>query len=131
MNIKTLAQATGVSSATIRYYETEGILPAQPRQLNGYRLYSADYVDKLNQIKLCQSLGFKLDEIQQLMPTEQPKEHDLILSKLAEKKAITQDLIDQLEDKLKKLSAMHEILSKSWGAGHCLTANEISHLIDA
>jgi hypothetical protein len=65
------------------------------------------------------------------MPTEQPKEHDLILSKLAEKKAITQDLIDQLEDKLKKLSAMHEILSKSWGAGHCLTANEISHLIDA
>ncbi|MGB1245154.1 MAG: MerR family transcriptional regulator, partial [Porticoccaceae bacterium] len=84
MNIKTLAQATGVSSATIRYYETEGILPAPPRQLNGYRLYSADYVDKLNQIKLCQSLGFKLDEIQQLMPTEQPKEHDLILSKLAE-----------------------------------------------
>jgi DNA-binding transcriptional MerR regulator len=131
MNIKTLAQATGVSSATIRYYETEGILPAPPRQLNGYRLYSADYVDRLNQIKLCQSLGFKLDEIQQLMPTEQPKEHDLILSKLAEKKAITQDLIDQLEDKLKKLSAMHEILSKSWGAGHCLTANEISHLIDA
>jgi DNA-binding transcriptional MerR regulator len=131
MNIKTLAQATGVSSATIRYYETEGILPAPPRQLNGYRRYSADYVDKLNQIKLCQSLGFKLDEIQQLMPTEQPKEHDLILSKLAEKKAITQDLIDQLGDKLKKLSAMHEILSKSWAAGHCLTANEISHLIDA
>jgi len=26
---------------------------------------------------------------------------------------------------------MHEILSKSWAAGHCLTANEISHLIDA
>ncbi|MGB1245155.1 MAG: hypothetical protein ACPG88_06980, partial [Porticoccaceae bacterium] len=51
--------------------------------------------------------------------------------KLAEKKAITQDLIDQLEDKLKKLSAMHEILSNSWAAGHCLTANEISHLIDA
>ena len=129
MNIKSLAEETGISSATIRYYETEGFLPAPARQVNGYRTYSTDYVEKLNLIKLCQSLGFKLEEISQLMWGEEPKEHDRILAALLEKQGNIAELIAQLEEKKKKLSALHNVLREAWEQGQCLTANEISKLI--
>ncbi len=129
MNIKNLAQETGVSSATIRYYEHEGFLPAPKRQVNGYRFYSEDYVEKLNLIKLCQSLGFKLDEISQLMWGEEPKEHDRILTALIDKQHNIAEVIAQLKQKKKKLSALHSVLSETWSKDECLTANEITSLI--
>ena len=130
MNIKNLADETGISSATIRYYETEGFIPAPIRQGNGYRSYSDDYVDKLNLLKLCQSLGFKLDEISQLMWDDQPKEHDPILAALLEKQNNIAEVIAQFEEKRKKLAVLHDVLSKAWNAGKCLSTDEISELID-
>jgi MerR family copper efflux transcriptional regulator len=131
MNIKNLAEETGISSATIRYYETEGFIPAPLRQVNGYRSYTTDYVDKLNLIKICQSLGFKLEEISQLMWGDEPKEHERILSALLEKKSHIVEVIAQFEDKREKLSVLHAVLSKAWDAGECLSADEISELIEA
>ncbi|WP_083609432.1 MerR family DNA-binding transcriptional regulator [Paenibacillus sp. P3E] len=42
-----LAQRTGLSMATIRYYEDSGILPVPGRLANGYRIYSEDYLVKI------------------------------------------------------------------------------------
>ncbi|WP_083606912.1 MerR family DNA-binding transcriptional regulator [Paenibacillus helianthi] len=42
-----LAQRTGLSMATIRYYEDSGILPVPERLANGYRIYSEDYLVKI------------------------------------------------------------------------------------
>lgn len=129
MNIKSLSDETGVSSATIRYYETQGFLPAPSRQVNGYRSYTDDYVEKLNLIKICQSLGFKLEEIGQLMWGDEPKEHDLILSAVREKQNTLAEVIAQFEEKRDKLSKLHGVLSRAWAAGECLTTQEISALI--
>jgi len=129
MNIKSLAEETGVSSATIRYYETEGFLPAPLRQGNGYRSYTRDYVEKLNLIKICQSLGFKLDEISQLMWGDEPKEHDRILAALLEKQNNIVEVIAQFNEKREKLSLLHGVLSKAWASGECLSTDEVSNLI--
>jgi DNA-binding transcriptional MerR regulator len=131
MNIKNLAEETGISSATIRYYETEGFIPAPIRRGNGYRSYTEDYVDKLNLIKICQSLGFKLEEISQLMWGEEPKEHDRILAALLEKQSHIVEVIAQFEEKRQKLSLLHGVLSKAWDAGECLSTDELSELIEA
>ncbi|MFT7525701.1 MAG: DNA-binding transcriptional MerR regulator [Arenicella sp.] len=131
MNIKSLADETGISSATIRYYETEGFIPAPIRRGNGYRSYTEDYVDKLNLIKICQSLGFKLEEISQLMWGEEPKEHDRILAALLEKQSHIVEVIAQFEEKRQKLSLLHGVLSKAWDAGECLSTDELSELIEA
>ncbi len=40
LTIGQLAQATGVPTKTIRYYEQVGVLPAPPRSDAGYRQYA-------------------------------------------------------------------------------------------
>jgi DNA-binding transcriptional MerR regulator len=41
MKVSELAEKAGTTATTIRFYEAEGILPAPPRQPNGYRTYDA------------------------------------------------------------------------------------------
>ncbi|OBZ15713.1 transcriptional regulator [Bacillus sp. FJAT-27264] len=62
-----LAKQTGVSMATIRYYEDSGILPPPARIANGYRVYSEDYVVKIRFIKDAQSLGYPLKQIKEIL----------------------------------------------------------------
>ena len=131
MNIKKLADRTGLSCATIRYYEKAGFIPAPSRQKNGYRSYTDDYVDKLNLVKICQSLGFKLEEISQVICDEKPKEHDLILTALLEKQNNVTEVIAQFEEKLKKIVMLHDVLNKTWNAGKCLSTDQISELIES
>ncbi|MGH9027704.1 MAG: MerR family DNA-binding transcriptional regulator, partial [Acidimicrobiia bacterium] len=47
MQIGELAQHTGVSTKTIRYYETIGVLPAPARTPAGYRDYAPHAADRL------------------------------------------------------------------------------------
>ncbi|OKP85067.1 transcriptional regulator [Paenibacillus helianthi] len=62
-----LAQRTGLSMATIRYYEDSGILPVPGRLANGYRIYSEDYLVKIKFIRDAKSLGYSLKEIQEVL----------------------------------------------------------------
>jgi MerR family copper efflux transcriptional regulator len=63
MFIHDLAQASGVSARTIRYYESIGLLPAPPRADNNYRQYGADAVERLRFIVSARSLDFSLTDI--------------------------------------------------------------------
>lgn len=61
-----IAERTGVSVETLRYYEKRRLLTAPPRTEGGYRLYSADAVEQVKFIKQAQSLGLTLEDVQQL-----------------------------------------------------------------
>ncbi len=63
MKIGQLARETGVSTKTIRYYETIGVLPEAERSPNGYRSYDADAVERLRFILDAQATGLTLTEI--------------------------------------------------------------------
>jgi DNA-binding transcriptional MerR regulator len=68
-SIKQLADLAGVSSRTLRWYETLGLL--NPKRLaNDYRVYETDEVDRLQQILFFRELGFGLEEISALMNAE-------------------------------------------------------------
>ncbi|WP_138754509.1 MerR family transcriptional regulator [Paenibacillus sinopodophylli] len=62
-----LAKRTGLSMATIRYYEESGILPAPRRSPGGYRLYADDYLVKIKFIQDTKSLGYSLKEIKEVL----------------------------------------------------------------
>ncbi|SDV05797.1 MerR family transcriptional regulator [Pseudomonas mucidolens] len=62
MRIGELAQASGVSRDTLRFYEQRGLIAAQ-RSANGYRHYPADMLQLVLYIKTAQRLGFSLGEI--------------------------------------------------------------------
>src|SRR5437899_7693749 len=62
-----VAERTGLTAPTIRYYESIGLLKAPPRSATGYRRYSDTTVEELRFIKKAQSLGFSLEEIGEIL----------------------------------------------------------------
>lgn len=69
--VKQLADLSGVSPRTLRYYdEIELLKPAEINQA-GYRLYRQTEVDRLQQILVYRSMGLPLKEIQQIL--DQPE----------------------------------------------------------
>jgi DNA-binding transcriptional MerR regulator len=63
MLIREVAQRTGVSPDTIRYYESAGLLPRPQRASNRYRLYTEADVEQLRFIVGARALGYPLAEI--------------------------------------------------------------------
>lgn len=61
-----VAERTGLSAPTIRYYESIGLV-TPPRSATGYRRYTETTVEELRFIKKAQSLGFSLDEIGEIL----------------------------------------------------------------
>lgn len=66
LQIGELAQKAGVAPSAIRYYESEGLLPAPQRQ-SGWRRYSAEALDRLLVIQTARELGFSIADIRTLL----------------------------------------------------------------
>jgi DNA-binding transcriptional MerR regulator len=66
MRISQLAEASGLPASTLRFYEAEGLLPAE-RTPAGYRSYGADALERLGFIGAAKDLGLPLGEIGQLL----------------------------------------------------------------
>jgi len=70
MQIGRVAQSTGLSVDTIRFYEKQSLIPLAQRTDAGYRVYDESTVDRLQLIGRAQSLGFSLQEIRELLLIE-------------------------------------------------------------
>jgi len=64
-----LAKATGVSPDTIRHYERIGVLPRAPRTMSGYRVYSANAVNRVRIVQRALRIGFTLAELADIFKT--------------------------------------------------------------
>ena len=63
MRIGELAELSGISAKTIRYYEEMGLLPPAPRESNGYRSYSSTALKQLQFVQHAHAAGLTLREI--------------------------------------------------------------------
>src|SRR5437016_7426322 len=62
-----VAQETGLSIDTNRFYEKQGLLKRSPRTEGGFRLFGAGDIETLNFVRKAQELGFSLNEIRELL----------------------------------------------------------------
>ncbi len=67
LKIGELAARTGCEVQTIRFYETERLLPVPLRSAGNYRLYDDTHIERLMFIRRCRSLDMTLDEIRSLL----------------------------------------------------------------
>ncbi|MCH8088007.1 MAG: heavy metal-responsive transcriptional regulator [Chloroflexi bacterium] len=67
MKIGELAKAVGFNPASIRYYETIGLLRHSDRTLSNYRVYDESHVERLRFIKKAKRLGFSLVDIKGIL----------------------------------------------------------------
>ncbi len=67
VQIGEVADRTGLSLRTIRYYEEVGLVTPSGRTTGGFRLYSANDVSRLLLIRRMKPLGFSLDEMRDVL----------------------------------------------------------------
>ena len=74
LQIGEVAQRTGVTQRTLRFYEEKGLLKPPSRLEGGFRLYSEVDIQRVEQIKRLQKLlGFTLAEIKEMVDAEEVK----------------------------------------------------------
>lgn len=67
MRIGQLADATGVTASTLRFYERRGLLPSPQRTQAGYRNYPARAIDRVAFIRRVQACGLTLTHIAEIL----------------------------------------------------------------
>ena len=67
MRIGEVADQTGVTVDTVRYYERRGLLAPAKRRPSGYRVFDATTVERLDLIRSLQELGLTIEEIRQAL----------------------------------------------------------------
>ena len=105
LTIGKLAELTGVTSDTLRYYEKMGLIQHTSRSPAGYRLYDFSMVRVIRFIRGAKTLNFSLRDIKRLLSysiSNQP--HCLIALKQVEKKII------EAEGKLAEFREIREFL---------------------
>ncbi len=93
--IKKLAQLSGVTTRTLRYYDQIGLL-CPTRISNGYRIYGQKEVDRLQQILFYREMGVELKAIAPLIDDplfDREKVLESHLSALLQEKARLESLI--------------------------------------
>ena len=74
LQIGEVAERTGVTQRTLRFYEEKGLLKPPSRMEGGFRLYSEEDVSRVERIKQLQSLlGLSLAEIKEMVEAEEVK----------------------------------------------------------
>lgn len=105
LSIGELAQRTGVSTRTIRYYEELGILPTPERTSGGTRRYPREYVFYVEGARNLKELGFGLEEIAELGKFALTGTFDSERSR-----TILTKKLSELEHRIKVLQRLHDLV---------------------
>lgn len=122
-----VAERTGVTQRTLRFYEEKGLLDPPERMDGGFRLYSDEDISRVTYVRqLQQFLGFTLSEIkemveaeeelQQLAATRRPdREIPERLDRIATSIAALSRQLEVVDHKVTNLTAMKEELGAKMG----------------
>ena len=120
MKIQEFSQLTGLSTKTIRYYESIGILPSPNRTPGGYRDYNGQDVERARFVAGTRSLDLSLDEIRELLAMRDRREAPCrTLLDLIEEKA------NQIEERIQLLKQMEVDLRKLHKLGLTFPTDDI------
>lgn len=108
-----IAERTGVSVETLRYYEKRRLLSAPQRTQGGYRVYSDTVMHQVKFIKQAQSLGLTLDDIQQLATGRLRTNHAASCRKVRD---LLTRRIEDIDARIKELREFRRTLHDHLGA---------------
>lgn len=110
MRIGQLAKQAGVSTKTIRYYESVGLLPEPARTASGYRSYEGGSLERLRFIRDAQNSGLSLAEIASVLELKEAGTSSChhTRSLLSRHLAELDRQIERLRETRRKLTAMAE-----------------------
>jgi MerR family copper efflux transcriptional regulator len=107
MNIGQAAQASGLPSKTIRFYEEIGLLVPERQAGNGYRVYSMADIETLRFLQRARAVGFSIEECRQLLEVyRNPEVRD------AQVHQLLSDYVQRLDQQFIALNSMRANLQE-------------------
>ena len=97
--IRQLANLSGVSTRTLRYYDEIDLLKPKRIGENGYRIYETEQIDMLEQILCYRALGVSLEEISRLLSATNTEKEQVLqrhLIALSERKSQIEFFIENV-----------------------------------
>jgi DNA-binding transcriptional MerR regulator len=135
LRIQEVADAVGLTTRSIRYYEEVGLLEPAARSEGAYRLYDPDDVERLQFIKgLRDDAGFSLAEIGQLLEDETARAANRTRFResrtAAERRAVLRDGIRRIDRQVATLQAKIDRLQSMVDAATTRRTHLESHLAE-
>lgn len=118
LSIGQVAERTGLSVSTIRYYEQCGLVQAA-RSPGGSRRFSRSDIRRLSFVMLLQSFGLTLQEIKEAMahlPIQRAP-------RLQDWRRVSRSIRDRLDQRLEQLQRTRDMLTDCIGCG-CLSLTD-------
>lgn len=124
LQIGEAAERAHLTQRTLRYYEEKGLLHPPTRMDGGFRLYSAEDMDRIDRIRqLKDLLGFSLADIKEMLESddvrlqiraEWRRDADTAekAAKMREAREVTLQQINLLDQKMTKMSEMRAMLAE-------------------
>lgn len=107
IRIGALAQISGCSVPTIRYYEEVGLIPRASRRSSGHRVYASEAALLLAFIRRCRDLGFSIGQTRAFVSMSQGKERDCV-----EARDIAQEQLKAVRAKMLELVGLERSLAR-------------------
>ena len=105
VRIGALAQQTGCSVPTIRYYEEIGLIPRAHRRSSGHRVYDPSAAQLIGFVRRCREFGFTIEQIRSLISLSRNKKRDC-----AEARDIAQEHLNGVRAKMLELMSLERTL---------------------
>lgn len=105
LTVQQVAQETGLSEHTLRYYERVGLIPPIHRAPNGHRRYTKEDVGWFNFVKRLRSAGMPIAQVQRYVMLQRQGGSTLAerLEMLKEHRLAVQRQVDELTEHLQVL----------------------------
>jgi MerR family transcriptional regulator, thiopeptide resistance regulator len=123
MKVGELAKRTGLSVRTLHYYDEIGLLQPNSVTTSGHRVYGAEELARLQQIKSLRQLGFSLDEIRACLDAPDFSAHRVVALHIKR-------LRDQIGAQ-ERLVALLETIDASFAAGAIASPDELIRAIES
>lgn len=126
MNTREVAKITRISVRTLHHYDTISILSPGRNPENGYRDYTDDDLDRLQQILFFKECGFSLSQIKELLNSpdfDREKAFELQRKYLSHEKMRIESMLETLDKSLKNIKGEIKMSQKDKFNGFDFTKN--------
>jgi DNA-binding transcriptional MerR regulator len=108
LSIGEVAQRSGLSTDTLRYYESERLIPAPARDGGGRRRYPPQVLDALGVVRTLRLAGFGVADVRRFMAVKAPGSS--VEDRLAAARAALEGFHQQLDERFRSLDEARALL---------------------
>ena len=113
LTVGQVAETYGVTVRTLHHYDQIGLLSPSERSHAGYRLYTAEDLERLQHVVVYRRLGFSLEEVAELLADVEARGGEGAAEHLRRQRAAVMSRLDEMRDLVRAIdNALERTMTK-------------------